>query len=176
MSFQGARVLITGGLGFIGSNVARRLVGEGADVVIMDSLIPAYGGTLHNIADIRDDVHVNITDVRDRHSIRALLDGVDVLFNLAGQTSHVDSMTDPFTDLDINATAQLSILEAACEVNPDVRIVFASTREIYGRPQYLPVDERHPINPVDVNGINKVAGESYHSLYQQVYGLSLIHI
>jgi UDP-glucose 4-epimerase len=172
VSFAGARVLITGGVGFIGSNLARRLVAEGSDVVIMDSLIPTYGGNLYNVHDIRDRVEVHVSDVRDRHSIKALLGGVDYLFNLAGQTSHLDSMTDPFTDLDINAAAQLSILEACREVNPGVTIVFASTRQIYGRPDYLPVDELHPIRPVDVNGINKVAGESYHLLYDQVYGIS----
>ena len=171
MSFAGARTLITGGAGFIGSNLARRLVADGASVVLMDSLIPTYGGNLYNLHDIRDRVELNITDVRDRHSIRALLRDVDIVFNLAGQTSHLDSMTDPFTDLDINAAAQLSILEACREVRPTAKVVFASTRQIYGRPDYLPVDERHPIRPVDVNGVNKVAGESYHLLYQQVYGI-----
>jgi len=171
VSFAGARTLITGGAGFIGSNLARRLVADGASVVLMDSLIPTYGGNLYNLHDIRDRVELNITDVRDRHSIRALLRDVDIVFNLAGQTSHLDSMTDPFTDLDINAAAQLSILEACREVRPTAKVVFASTRQIYGRPDYLPVDERHPIRPVDVNGVNKVAGESYHLLYQQVYGI-----
>jgi nucleoside-diphosphate-sugar epimerase len=169
---SGRRVLITGGLGFIGSHLARRLVDDGAEVVVMDSLIPDYGGNLRNVADIRDRISVHFSDVRDRHAIRALVSDVDLLFNLAGQTSHLDSMTDPFTDLEINATAQLSILEACREVNPGVRIVFASTRQIYGRPDYLPVDERHPIRPVDVNGINKVAGESYHLLYDRVHGLA----
>lgn len=172
MSVSGRRVLITGGLGFIGSHLARRLVDDGAEVVVMDSLLPDYGGNLHNVADIRDRIGVHFSDVRDRHAIRALVSEVDLLFNLAGQTSHLDSMTDPFTDLEINATAQLSILEACREVNPGVRIVFASTRQIYGRPDYLPVDEHHPIRPVDVNGINKVAGESYHLLYDRVHDLA----
>lgn len=171
MDFHGSRVLITGGLGFIGSSAARRLLTEGAHVVIMDSLIPEYGGNPFNVEDIRDRVQIHYSDVRDRHAIRTLVRDVDVILNLAGQTSHLDSMTDPFTDLDINATAQLSILEACREINPDVRIVFASTRQIYGRPDYLPVDEDHPIRPVDVNGINKVAGESYHLLYDRVHDL-----
>ena len=171
MSFAGARVLITGGLGFIGSNLARRIVREGGDVVLMDSLIPAYGGNPFNVDDIRDQIEIHFSDVRDRHSIKALVHGVDYVFNLAGQTSHLDSMTDPFTDLDINAAAQLSILEACREGNPGAKIVFASTRQIYGRPDYLPVDEAHPIRPVDVNGINKAAGESYHLLYNSVYGI-----
>ena len=169
--FKDARVLITGGIGFIGSNLARRLVEHGARVTLADSLIPQYGGNLRNIAVIRDRVTVNVCDVRDRFAFEYLVREQDYLFNLAGQTSHLDSMTDPQTDLDINATAQLSILEACRRVNPGIRLVFASTRQLYGRPDYLPVDEKHPIRPVDVNGINKLAGEGYHLLYSNVYGI-----
>jgi UDP-glucose 4-epimerase len=165
------KVLITGGLGFIGSHVARRLVALGADVLLVDSLIPEYGGNLFNIQGIEKDVTVNIADVRDEYSMRQLVRGIDVLFNLAGQTSHLDSMADPYTDLDINCRAQLSILEACRRNNPDVRIVYASTRQIYGRPEYLPVDERHLLRPTDVNGVNKMAGEWYHILYSRVYGI-----
>lgn len=164
-------MLITGGIGFIGSNLARRLVDLGAQVTLVDSLIPQYGGNPRNIADIRNRVAVNVCDVRDRFAMEYLLQGQDVLFNLAGQTSHLDSMTDPQTDLDINAAAQLSILEACRKVNKCIRLVFASTRQLYGRPDYLPVDETHPIRPVDVNGINKLAGEGYHLLYSQVHGI-----
>jgi len=170
-NFRGARVLITGGLGFIGSNLARRLVGLGADIMLADSLIPTYGGHWQNIADIRSDVVVNVCDVRDRFAMEYLVQRQDYLFNLAGQTSHLDSMTDPQIDLDINASAQLSILEACRKANPGVRVVFASTRQLYGRPDYLPVDEKHPIRPVDVNGINKFAGEGYHLLYSNVHGI-----
>ncbi len=170
-SFAGARVLVTGGLGFIGSNLARRLVDLGAEVTLVDSLIPSYGGAFANISDFRDRVQVNISDVRDPHAMAHLIQGKEYLFNLAGQTSHLDSMTDPFTDLEINSTSQLSILEAARKYNPRIRIVFASTRQIYGKPQYLPVDETHPIVPVDVNGINKVAGEGFHLLYSRVHGI-----
>ena len=171
IGYRNKSVLITGGLGFIGSNLARRLVGLGASVTLVDSLIPQYGGNLANIQDFKNEVEVNISDVRDPHSMAYLIQGKGFLFNLAGQTSHIDSMNNPFSDLDINATAQLSILESARKYNKEVRIVFASTRQIYGKPQYLPVDEKHPIVPVDVNGINKVAGEGYHMLYSKVYGI-----
>lgn len=169
--FKGKRVLITGGLGFIGSNLAIRLVNEGAHLTLIDSLIPEYGGNLWNINSIKDQVIVNISDVRDSHSLKYLIQGQDYLFNLAGQTSHLDSMTDPFPDLEINARAQLSILEACRQHNPAIKVVFASTRQVYGKPQYLPVDERHALLPVDVNGINKLAGEWYHILYNNVYGI-----
>lgn len=170
-AFAGRRVLITGGLGFIGSNLARRLVEMDAAVTLVDSLIPQYGGNLFNIAGIEERVRVNISDVRDEHSMAYLVQGQDYLFNLAGQTSHLDSMRDPYTDLEINCRAQLSILEACRKHNPTIKIVFASTRQIYGRPQMLPVDENHLLRPVDVNGINKMAGEWYHILYNNVYGL-----
>lgn len=169
--FLGRNVLITGGLGFLGSSLARELVEAGANVTLIDSLVPEYGGNEHNIAGLEDRLHVNVSDVRDEHSLRHLVQGQDVLFNLAGQTSHLDSMLDPYTDLEINCRAQLSILEACRHENPSVRLVFASTRQIYGRPQRLPVGEDHPIAPVDVNGIDKTAGEWYHLLYGDVYGL-----
>ena len=170
-ALRGRRVMVTGGLGFIGSNLARRLVELGADVLLLDSLVPEYGGNRFNIADIEDRVTVNVSDVRDQYSLRHLIRGCDYLFNLAGQTSHLDSMQDPFTDLEINGRAQLSILEVCRDCNPGVKIVFASTRQVYGRPEYLPVDEKHRLRPVDVNGIHKMAGEWYHILYNDVHGL-----
>ena len=169
--FREKRVLITGGLGFIGSNLARRLVVLGAEVTLVDSLIPEYGGNLFNIAGIEEKVRVNISDVRDVHSMRYLVQGQDFLFNLAGQTSHMDSMQDPYTDLEINCRAQLSILETCRQFNPEIKIVFASTRQIYGKPDYFPVDEKHHLRPTDVNGINKMAAEWYHILYNNVYGV-----
>lgn len=165
------RVLVTGGMGFIGSTLAIRLAELGADVTVLDSLTPEYGGNLANLAGYEGRIRVNISDVRDVHSLKYLVQGQQVLFNLAGQTSHLDSMQDPFTDLEINCRAQLSILESCRTHNPELRLVFASTRQLYGRPDYLPVDEKHPLRPVDVNGINKLSGEFYHLLYQQVYGI-----
>jgi UDP-glucose 4-epimerase len=170
--FIGQKILITGGLGFLGSNLARRLVESGARVTLLDSLIPEYGGNLFNIAGIEDRVRVNISDVRDEHSMRYLVQDRDYLFNLAGQTSHVDSMEDPYTDLEINCRAQISILEACRKHNPKIKVVFASTRQIYGRPDSLPVNEDHLLRPVDVNGINKMAGEWYHILYNNVFGIT----
>ncbi len=172
MEISNKKTLITGGLGFIGSNLARRLIKNNNAVTIIDSLIPEYGGNKRNIDEIKERVTVNISDVRDTYAINQLVKNQDYLFNLAGQTSHLDSMNDPITDLDINAKAQLSILEACRRQNTDIRIVFASTRQIYGKPKYLPVDEKHPLHPIDVNGINKIAGEQYHILYQEVYGLA----
>ncbi len=167
--YKGRRVMITGGLGFIGSNLARQLVELGADVLIVDSLQPDYGGNLFNVDDIADRVRVNIADVRMQSTIGVLVQGQDVLFNLAGQVSHIDSMRDPYTDLEINCRAQLSILEACRTNNPGVRVVYAGTRQVYGRPDYLPVDERHLVRPADINGVNKAAGEYYHLLYNNVF-------
>jgi UDP-glucose 4-epimerase len=169
--YEGARVLITGGLGFLGSHMAKRLVDVGADVTIVDSLIPEYGGNPYNVRTIADRVHINYSDIRDPWSIRYLVKDQDYIFNLAGQVSHLDSMKDPETDLDINCKSQLSLLEALRENNTEARIVFAASRQQYGRPKSLPVTEEHPLVPVDVNGINLVAGESYHLLYNDVYGI-----
>ena len=169
--FAGKHILITGGLGFIGSNLARPLVAAGAHVTLVDSLIPQYGGNLFNVDGIQDSLQINIADVRDPHSMAYLVQKQDYLFNLAGQTSHMDSMADPHADLEINCRAQLSILEACHKHNPNIKIVFASTRQIYGKPDYLPVDEAHPVRPIDVNGINKMAGEWYHILYNNIYGI-----
>lgn len=174
--FHDKRVLITGGLGFIGSNVAHRLIDLGAEVLIVDSLIPEYGGNLFNVRSIEDRLRINIADVRDEHGLRYLVQEQDIIFNLAGQVSHTDSMTDPYTDLEINARSQLSLLEACRHGNPAAKVVYASTRQIYGRPEYLPVDERHPLQPADVNGINKLAGEWYHIVYNNVYGLRTVSL
>lgn len=168
------KILITGGLGFIGSNLARRLVKEGHDVTLLDSLIPGSGGNLANVKDFRENVRINISDLRDRLATRQLLKNVDTIFNLAGQTSHSNSMAAPINDLDINARAQLMLLEDIRQVCPEAVVVFTSTRQVYGRPHYLPVDEKHPIIPVDINGINKAAAEQFHLLYHSIHGMRTV--
>ncbi len=168
--YRGRRVLVTGGLGFIGSNLCRTLADLGASVLAVDSLLPDYGGNLFNLAGYEGKVRINIADVRG-HGMEYLVKGEEVLFNLAGQVSHLDSMADPFTDLEINCRSQLSILEAVRKGNPEIKIVYAGTRQVYGKPQYLPVDEKHLLNPTDVNGINKISGELYHLVYHSVYGI-----
>ena len=169
--YRGRRVLVTGGLGFIGSNLARRLVDLGADVLLIDSLIPDHGGNLFNVAGLESRLRVNIADVRQASTMNYLVKGQEVIFNLAGQVSHIDSMRDPHTDLDINCRSQLTLLEACRLHNPTAKVVFAGTRQIYGRPERLPVDETHLVRPTDINGINKAAGEHYHLVYNNVFGV-----
>jgi UDP-glucose 4-epimerase len=164
-------VMITGGLGFIGSNLAHALVALGARVLVVDSLIPDYGGNLFNIRGIEERLTINIADIRQQSTMNYLVQRQDVIFNLAGQVSHIDSMQDPYTDLEINCRAQLAILEACRRNNPDVKIVFAGTRQVYGRADSLPVSESHLVRPTDVNGINKAAGEYYHLVYNNVFGI-----
>ena len=165
--------IITGGLGFIGSNLALKLISNGIPCTLIDSLNPNYGGNFFNISSIANSplLTVNISDIRDHYSLTPLFSNTKSLFNFAGQTSHMDSMSQPLVDLDINAKAQLSLLEVCKSSAPDINITFASTRQLYGVPQYLPVDELHPTVPVDVNGINKLAGEMYHLLYSRVHDI-----
>lgn len=175
-SFKDKKILVLGGMGFIGSNLAIRLIEDGAKVTLIDSMIPNHGGNLFNIKPIQKLCEVNFSDIRDAHSLRYLVQDQDIIFSLAGQVNHLDSMEDPFTDLDINCLSQINLLEVCRKFNPRVKIVYSSTRQIYGRPQYLPVDEKHPILPVDVNGINKVAGENYYSLYAKVHGMDCVSL
>lgn len=169
--YRGRRVLITGGLGFIGSNLARTLADLGADVLIVDSLLTDYGGNLFNIAGYESRLRVNIADIRQGTTMSYLVRDREVIFNLAGQVSHIDSMRDPHTDLEINCRSQLTLLEACRLRNPLTKVVFAGTRQVYGRPDRLPVDETHLVRPTDINGINKAAGENYHLVYNNVFGI-----
>ena len=166
---RGRRVLVTGGLGFIGSNLAFALVDAGCEVTLVDALVPGHGGNRANVEGL-DGVEVVVADLRDTERIAPLVERAELVFNLAGQTSHLDSMENPIADLELNCAAQLALLEICRRRNPDVRIVFAGTRQVYGRPLALPVSEEHPIDPVDVNGIHKLAAEWYHLLYGRLYG------
>lgn len=174
--FRECRTLILGGLGFIGSNLAIRLVELGAEVTLVDSMLPQYGGNLANVEPIAARSRINFSDIRDRHSLDYLVRDQDVIYNMAGQTSHIESMSDPMTDLEINCRSQLALLESCRAYNPGVRIVFASTRQLYGRPAYLPVDESHPTRPVDVNGVHKLAAENYFAVYNQAYGMRCVSL
>ena len=167
-AFAGRRCLVTGGLGFIGSNLAAALAEAGADVVVVDSLAPRHGGDWRNLHGVRAVVHA--VDIADSSAMVEASNDIDVVFNLAGQVSHLDSMEDPLADLEANTRSQLVFLEMLRKLNPSVTVVFASTRQVYGRPRYLPVDEEHPLRPTDVNGITKHAAERLHLLYGEVYG------
>jgi len=167
--YRHRRVLVTGGLGFIGSNLARVLVDLGAHVTIVDSLLEDCGGRRGNVAEIAANISLHIADVGQAGVMDDLVRGRDVIFNLAGQVSHIDSMRQPYRDLEVNCRNQLVLLEACRQHNPDVKVVFAGTRQVYGRSQTLPVDESHLVRPTDVNGINKVAGEYYHLVYNDAF-------
>ncbi len=169
--YEGKKVLITGGAGFIGSNLAHRLVNLGAEVTVVDALIPDYGGNEFNLHGIRDQIEFSTADIRNSHVMKDFVKGQDYIFNVAGQISHIDSMTDPFTDAEINYMSQLKLLETCREHNPDAKIIYTGTRQVYGKPQELPIHESHPVNPTDVNGINKLAGEWLHIMYNNVHGL-----
>ncbi len=168
--YKGRSALITGGLGFIGSNLARRLVEVGVEVTVLDALMPEQGGNPFNLRDLAGRVHVHTGDMRDPKVVGHVVSGMDYVFNLAGSVSHLESMQHPLRDLELNCAAHVTLLEACRSFNPHVKIVFTSTRQVYGRPVYLPLDEQHRVAPLDVNGINKLAAEHYHLLYQRTYG------
>jgi UDP-glucose 4-epimerase len=172
--YDGRSALVTGGLGFIGSNLARRLVEVGVKVSVLDGLLPDQGGNPYNVRDLHGQVEVHTADMRDPKVINHMVSGVDYVFNLAGSVSHLDSMQQPLRDLELNCVAHLTLLEACRHFNPLVKVVFTSTRQVYGKPVYLPLDEQHRVAPLDVNGINKFAAEHYHLLYHRVYGVRTV--
>jgi nucleoside-diphosphate-sugar epimerase len=168
-------VLVTGGLGFIGSNLAHRLAAcPGAQIRIADCLVPDCGGNPFNLDGLEGRVEVHDADIGDAKAMTPLLAGVDYVFNLAGNVSHIDSMRNPLLDLKLNTADHVSLLETCRQVAPGARIILSSTRQVYGRPDYLPVDEKHPVRPVDVNGVNKLAGEHFHLVYHQVHHLRAV--
>lgn len=170
-AFAGARILITGGLGFIGSRLALKLVEEGSHVTVLDCGLPESGANAFNVRAVSDRLTIIDADIRDTEALRGALGGKTHLFNMAGLTSHVDSLSAPHDDLDVNYRAQLGIVDACLAVNPAIRIVHASTRQVYGVPDGLPVAESHPVRPPDPNGINKYAAELYYQLNARLHGL-----
>lgn len=169
--YGGKKVLVTGGLGFIGSNLARRLVELGAQVSIIDSLVETHGGDPYNVADVAHRMRINLSDLRDSGPLRHLVRGQEFVFHLAGQVSHGDSMRDPELDLGTNCVSTINLVEACRRECPQAVLVYASTRQVYGIAREIPVDEEHPTVPIDVNGINKLAAEYYHLLYHRTYDL-----
>lgn len=165
-------VLITGGAGFIGSNLARTLLDLGSTVTVYDSFEADSGANHVNLEGIEDRIQLIQADIRDEAAMKAAVHEQDFLFNLAGQMSHIGSMQDPFKDLYVNTVGQLNLLEVCRQYNPKIRIVFAGTRQVYGRPKYLPVDENHLLTPLDNNGVSKRAGEMYHIVYHHVHGMA----
>ena len=174
--YASKRVLVTGGAGFIGSNLALRLVDLGAEVAVLDAFLPDCGANAFNLEPARERIRLIRADLRDREAAAEALRGREIVFNLAGQVSHIDSMTDPRGDLGVNCDSHLVLLEACRRTNPAARVIYAGTRQQYGRPRYTPVDENHPLCPTDVNGINKLAAEWYHRLYARLHGLHTISL
>jgi UDP-glucose 4-epimerase len=169
--FAGAACVVTGGLGFIGSNTARTLAAAGAEVTVIDAVVPQHGGDDRHLIDAARPIAVVRADIGDAAAVAPIVARADYVFNIAGQVSHLASMEDPLRDLDLNARSNLAFLETVRQVNPGVAIVHTSTRQVYGRPRYLPVDELHPTDPVDVNGISKLAAEQAHLIYARTYGM-----
>jgi len=174
--YRAKKVLITGGLGFIGSNLAIRLVQLGAAVTVVDSLDPTCGGNNFNIDPVKNDVRVVEADTCNLPLMRELVRGQSCVFNLAGRVSHIESMDDPFHDVSANVTGPLTILEACKLENRDARIVYSGTRQSYGRPDVLPLVETQLLKPVDINGVNKMAGEWHHMVYRQAYGMPTVSL
>jgi nucleoside-diphosphate-sugar epimerase len=172
-AFTGVTCVVTGGLGFIGSNLVHHLVQNGAHVRIVDALVDGHGGDIRNL-DGADASHLDvvIAEIGDE-CVAPLLEGADVVFNLAGQVSHTASMVDPERDLYLNAVTHARFLEMLRRVNPDARVVHASTRQVYGRAIRFPVDEEHPARPVDVNGVAKLAGEQLHLVYAHAHRMAI---
>jgi UDP-glucose 4-epimerase len=168
------KILITGGLGMIGSTIARKYVNEGADVMILDGLLEPFGGNFFNIHDIKDNVKVNIADIRDKECMKWIVKGKDVIYNLAGQVAHNDSMSDPFKDADINYIGHLNVLEYVRLYNPDAVIVHPGSRMQYGLIEYNPVGEDHPLHPRSPYALNKCATENMYLYYYNIHSINCI--
>ena len=172
--FSGKRVMITGGLGMMGSTIAHKLVKYGAEVTIVDAHIEPYGANLFNILEIRDLLKINVADIRDKEAMKVLVKDKDIIFNLAGQVSHNDSMENPFLDADINYSGHLNVLENVRKYNPTVILMHAGSRLQYGRIQAIPVNEEHPLRPRTPYALNKVAAENMYRFYHEMYNIPCV--
>ncbi len=161
-------------MGFIGSNLVIALVNAGARVTVVDAQVPGCGSNPANLNEVRDRIRFSCNDIQDVAGMRDLIEGQAVIFNLAGEISHISSMNNPLRDLSINCAAQLQFLNLCRLRNPKAAIIYASSRQVYGSPQYLPVDEKHPVNPVDFNGVHKHAAEGYHFLLRNQFHVHTI--
>lgn len=173
-SFEGKEVLVTGGLGFVGSNLAAKLVDCGAHVLLMDAMIPGLGGNLFNVEPIRDQVVVNFSDIRDEHSMNYVIRGKDFIFHLAGQNDHVLSLTDPYSDIDINIKGSVVLLEACRKFNPEARLVYTGTRGEYGSVAKLPASEDAPINPKGLYELSSLTSQKIFKIYHDNHGISSV--
>jgi nucleoside-diphosphate-sugar epimerase len=171
--WTGRRVLVTGGAGFLGSNLCHELARRGARVTALDAFLFGGGANKANLEGAPIDFVQ--ADIREG-DLRTLCEGAEVIFNLAAQTSHMGGQRDPLSDIAVNATAQLRLIEAAREAAPDAIVVHASTRQFYGKPKYLPVDEAHPVAPTDANGISKFAGEQFWMLESRIRGRPVVSL
>jgi UDP-glucose 4-epimerase len=167
--YSGKSVLVTGGLGFIGLNISQRLLELGANVTVLDNFMPT--GISRQLAELLGQIKVAIADIRDEEKVERVVRDQEVIFNLAGKSGAADSNKTPLNDLDINCRGQLNLLEACRVFNPGVAMVFPSSRLVYGKPRYLPVDEKHPLDPESIYAAHKLAVENYHLIYGRLYGL-----
>ena len=175
-AFRGKRALVTGGMGFIGSTLAIRLVALGADVTIADAMIPEYGGNAFNLEPVRDRVRVNYCDVRDEHLMAMMVEGQDFVFHLAAQVSHVKSLTDPYPDIDINIKGTASLMEAVRKVNPKAVVVRSGTRGEYGPSAKMPVNEEAPTQPKGLYEISLLTSEKILLMYHDVHKIPAVHL
>ncbi len=171
-AFRGRRVLITGGLGFIGSNLTIRLVQLGARVTVVDAMIPRLGGNLFNVREVADQIHINFSDIRDSHSMDYLVKNQEFIFHLAGQVNHVDSLRNPIQDLDINCRGTLVLLESCRKHNRETKIIFSGTRGEYGASVRLPVSEDHPTNPKGIYAVTNLTAEKMVLVYHDVHKIA----
>ena len=172
--FNGVNVLITGGLGMIGSTIAHKLVPLGANVTLLDACIKPYGANLFNVETIKDKLKIDISDIRDKESINTQVKGMDIIFNLAGQVSHNDSLNDPFLDADINYMGHLNVLEAVRNHSPSAKVLHAGSRLEFGKIEKLPVSEDHPLGPKTPYALNKMAAENLYLFYHRIHNISVV--